>query len=98
VTIRIEDVVSPNEVLTPNGDGQNDTFIIPGIEFYPDNNIVIVNRWGNKVYEKSGYNNEWGGEASSSKVGSSALPVGTYFYVLKYGNQRHKTGFVYLDR
>jgi gliding motility-associated-like protein len=98
VTIVIEDVVLPNQVLTPNGDEDNETFIIKGIQFYPQNNLTVYNRWGNKVYQKSGYNNEWKGESSTSKVGSSALPVGTYFFVLEYGKQRHKTGYVYLDR
>jgi gliding motility-associated-like protein len=98
VTISIEDVVLPNQVLTPNGDTHNDTFIINGIEFYPENDLTIYNRWGNKVYQKSGYQNEWDGISNENKVGSISLPVGTYFYVLKYGNQRHKTGYVYLDR
>ncbi len=98
VTIVIEDVVLPNQVLTPNGDEDNETFIINGIQFYPQNNLTVYNRWGNKVYQKSGYNNEWKGESNMSKVGSSALPVGTYFFVLEYGKQRHKTGYVYLDR
>jgi gliding motility-associated-like protein len=98
VTIVIEDVVLPNQVLTPNGDEDNETFIINGIQFYPQNNLTVYNRWGNKVYQKSGYNNEWKGESNTSKVGSSALPVGTYFFVLEYGKQRHKTGYVYLDR
>jgi gliding motility-associated-like protein len=98
VTISVEDVVLPNQVLTPNGDTHNDTFIINGIEFYPENDLTIYNRWGNKVYQKSGYQNEWDGISNENKVGSISLPVGTYFYVLKYGNQRHKTGYVYLDR
>jgi gliding motility-associated-like protein len=98
VTISVEDVVLPNQVLTPNGDTHNDTFIINGIEFYPENDLTIYNRWGNKVYQKSGYLNEWDGISNENKVGSISLPVGTYFYVLKYGNQRHKTGYVYLDR
>ena len=98
VTISIDDIVSPNQVLTPNGDNHNDTFIINGIEFYPENDLTIYNRWGNKVYQKSGYMNEWDGVSNENKVGSMSLPVGTYFYVLKYGNQRHKTGYVYLDR
>ena len=98
VTIGVEDVVLPNQILTPNGDGKNDTFIINGIEFYPENKLTIYNRWGNKVYQKAGYLNEWEGTSNETKVGSGALPVGTYFYVLEYGNHRHKTGYIYLDR
>jgi gliding motility-associated-like protein len=98
VTVRIEDVILPNQIITPNGDGQNDTFIIGGIEFYPNNRLTVFNRWGNEVYQKSGYLNDWDGFSNKSKVGSTALPVGTYYYILDYGNQKHKTGYVYLER
>jgi gliding motility-associated-like protein/uncharacterized repeat protein (TIGR01451 family) len=98
VTIKVEDAVLPNQVFTPNNDGQNDTFLIPGIELYPNNVLTVYNRWGNVVYQKSGYKNEWDGFSNMTKIGNAPLPIGTYFYVLKYGNQQHKTGFVYLDR
>ncbi|MBA4410167.1 MAG: hypothetical protein C0397_12170, partial [Odoribacter sp.] len=98
VTITIEDIILPNQVLTPNGDGKNDTFYIVGIEFYPANRLTIYNRWGNVVYQKSGYQNEWDGYSNKNKVGNTSLPVGTYFYVLDYGIQKHKTGYVYLER
>jgi len=98
VKISIEDIISVNQILTPNGDSHNDTFIINGIQYYQKNTLTVFNRWGNIVYEKEGYQNEWDGTSNKSKVGSDALPVGTYFYVFKYGNNRHKTGYVYLDR
>jgi gliding motility-associated-like protein/uncharacterized repeat protein (TIGR01451 family) len=63
----------PN-VFTPNGDGKNDTFEIPELSAFPENEIVIINRWGNVVYQKTGYHNDWTGEG---------LNEGTYFYVLK---------------
>ncbi|MFO8129783.1 MAG: gliding motility-associated C-terminal domain-containing protein [Bacteroidales bacterium] len=63
----------PN-VFTPNGDGINDHFEIKKLENYISNEIVIYNRWGSKVYERSNYNNEWDG---------GNLDDGVYFYVLK---------------
>jgi gliding motility-associated-like protein/uncharacterized repeat protein (TIGR01451 family) len=63
----------PN-VFTPNGDGKNDTFEIPELSIFPENEIIIINRWGNAVYQKKGYHNDWTGEG---------LNEGTYFYVLK---------------
>jgi gliding motility-associated-like protein len=98
VSVTMVDVVLPNQIFTPNNDGQNDTFYIFGIGLYPNNRLTIFNRWGNLVYEKSGYLNEWDGYANVKKVGNSPLPVGTYFYVLDYGNNKHKTGYIYLDR
>ncbi len=63
-----------NNVFSPNGDGINDLWVINNIELYPDNTLVVINRWGNEVYSEKGYKNTWDG---------SNLPEGTYFYVLK---------------
>ena len=98
VNFEVNDVVIANQIFTPNNDGQNDTFTIAGIELYPNNSISIFNRWGNLVYQKSGYKNEWDGYSNLNKVGNSPLPIGTYFYVLNYGYKQHKTGFIYLER
>jgi large repetitive protein len=97
VTISGEDIV-PNQILTPDDDGNNDTFFIENIEFYPENRTTIYNRWGNIVYQKSGYLNEWDGFSNVGKVGSKAVPAGTYYYVIDYGKNRHKVGYVYLQR
>ncbi|MBN2779167.1 MAG: gliding motility-associated C-terminal domain-containing protein, partial [Bacteroidales bacterium] len=63
-----------NNVFTPNNDGINDYFVISNLEMYPDNELVVLNRWGNEVYSKKSYDNSWNG---------SNLTEGTYFYVLK---------------
>ncbi|RZA00453.1 MAG: DUF11 domain-containing protein [Sphingobacteriaceae bacterium] len=64
----------PN-VITPNGDGKNDTWVIDGLELYPDNYLTIFNRWGNEVYHSNGgYKNDWSG---------NGLKEGTYYYLLK---------------
>ena len=82
----------PN-VITPNGDGKNDTFKIPGIELYAENTLSIFNRWGNEVYFKTNYNNDWSGEG---------LNEGTYFYLLKVkladGIDQAFTGYITLLR
>ncbi|NCD72059.1 T9SS type B sorting domain-containing protein [Mucilaginibacter agri] len=75
-TKEIKGLDIPN-VFTPNGDGKNDEFVIPDLSNFPENEIVIVNRWGNAVYQKKGYHNDWTGEG---------LNEGTYFYVLKVKN------------
>jgi len=65
-------------VFTPNGDGVNDTFVVPGLETYSDTELTILNRWGNVVYQKTNYKNDWDG---------SGLAEGTYFYVLRAKNK-----------
>ncbi len=69
----IAGIIIPN-VFTPNGDGLNDTFEIPGLTMYETNELTIVNRWGGTVYDKKGYKNDWDG---------SNLNEGTYYYLLK---------------
>jgi gliding motility-associated-like protein/uncharacterized repeat protein (TIGR01451 family) len=86
--------------FSPNGDGINDTFVIRGIGNYPDNEFVIFNRWGNKVFEANPYQNTWNGKSMFGlTVGGNDLPVGTYFYVLdlKDGSSVFK-GTIYLNR
>ena len=63
--------------LTPNGDGQNDTFFVEGIEAYSSNELFIYNRWGSLVYQATGYDNQWGGTYQGKP-----LPTGAYYYVL----------------
>jgi len=93
-------LVVPAQGFSPNGDGVNDYFVITNIEQYPNNHIIIFNRWGNKVYEGKPYMNQWDGKNYFGlKVGGDLLPVGTYFYILDLGNgSKIKKGFVYLNR
>ncbi len=70
---QIYDVPEVNNTFTPNNDGQNDHFTIKNIELFPENELVILNRWGNEVYTRFSYDNTWNG---------SNLSEGTYFYIL----------------
>jgi gliding motility-associated-like protein/uncharacterized repeat protein (TIGR01451 family) len=74
---QVNQLIIPN-VFTPNGDGVNDTFYIPGLDTYPENEITIMNRAGNIVYTKNNYQGDWGG---------NGLVEGTYFYLLKVKSQ-----------
>ncbi|MCX2740233.1 gliding motility-associated C-terminal domain-containing protein [Pontibacter anaerobius] len=65
----------PN-IFSPNGDGMNDTFFIPQIELYPDNELVVVNRLGREVFRRSDYRGNWTG---------GDLSAGVYYYSLYVG-------------
>nr|WP_295872646.1 gliding motility-associated C-terminal domain-containing protein [uncultured Chitinophaga sp.] len=92
VTVSGDDIFIPN-VITPNGDGRNDRFIIIGISRYPNSSLFIYNRWGNQVYQSKNYQNEWDGHG---------LSEGTYYYVLKLrtaeGGERSYKGWIELMR
>jgi gliding motility-associated-like protein len=85
----------PN-AFSPNGDGKNEVFKPFDIEngdpercarFVESIEIIIVNRWGNVVYDSKKANNSqevtkfinWDGKTNSGKE----LATGTYFYTAK---------------
>lgn len=71
--------------FTPDGDGLNDTWIIENIDNFDNNTVSIFNRWGNKVWSTTNYNNTtnfWDGKNNSG----AALTSGTYFYIIEIDN------------
>lgn len=85
VTVR-QDLIIPT-AISPNGDGVNETWEITNIHNFPTARIEIFNRWGSKIYDITGYRNTWNGTWKGS-----ALPVGTYFYVITLDKGRKLTG------
>ncbi|WP_449441368.1 PKD domain-containing protein [Solitalea longa] len=66
------------DVITPNGDNVNDKWEIPGIEKYPDVEVYVYNRYGDKIYYSRGYADQWDGSRDGRPV-----PAATYYYVIK---------------
>jgi gliding motility-associated-like protein len=87
------------EGFSPNNDNVNDLFKIRGIENYPNNELSIINRWGNVVFRKKSYDNSWNGTANQGlSYGDNILPEGTYFYILDLGDKsKPLKGFIYLN-
>lgn len=77
VMVRVFDKL-PN-TITPNGDGTNDVWNIPGIGEYPNAVVIIYNRWGNEVYQSTGYQDPWDGTREGKE-----LPTGSYYYLIDY--------------
>ncbi|WBX78511.1 gliding motility-associated C-terminal domain-containing protein [Tenacibaculum ovolyticum] len=97
---------TPYNIMTPDNDGENDTFFISCIDKpeYSKNTVEIFNRWGNTVYKASGYNNEsvaFRGLSSGRATISidEKLPPGTYYYVIDLGDgSKPKAGWLYINR
>ncbi|MER3465434.1 MAG: hypothetical protein C4329_14530, partial [Chitinophagaceae bacterium] len=83
----------PN-TFSPNHDGQHDTWVIKYLDTYPDCTVEIYNRYGQIVFQSTGYSKPWDGTYKGQ-----ALPVGTYYYIInpKHGRQV-MTGFVDIIR
>ncbi|WP_411275275.1 gliding motility-associated C-terminal domain-containing protein, partial [Daejeonella sp.] len=80
--------ILPDALMSPNGDGNgNEAFKIQNIEFFPDNEVLIFNRWGNALFAIKNYNNSdrnFKGFANKGLLVSSDLPLsdGVYFYIV----------------
>lgn len=80
--------VLATNILSPNGDGKNDNWVIEEIERYPDNEVTIFDRSGRVLFQTKNYQNNWAGMLSGV-----ALAEGTYFYSIKL-KKDGKTGLV----
>jgi serine protease inhibitor len=108
ITIKVVSCkVEFNNLLTLDGNTQNDNLNIINVEMFPQNHIQIFNRNGQLVWETYGYNNSnntFIGKANVSDTyqAEAFLPTGVYFFVLKYDNPYRKTneelkGYLYIN-
>ena len=81
VFIRVYKKITIPNVFSPNGDGINDTWNILQLNTYPEADLSVFNRYGQKVYESAGYANQWDG-----KLKGKHLPLGTYYYIIDLKN------------
>ncbi len=69
--------------ITPNGDGLNETFVFDILNLrpddFPDNELIIFNRWGDVIFDAKPYNNDWDGVSNAG----TQVPEGTYYYILR---------------
>ncbi len=97
----------PNS-FSPNGDGINETFEIPGLaDKYPNFTMTIYNRYGNKVYDYKNNGKKdpiwWNGKSQGRlNIGntSSTVPAATYWYVIDFkdGIRKPIQEWVYLNK
>ena len=107
VTVKVTHKVVADNAMSANGDDKNDYFHIVGIENYPDNQVTIYNRNGEKVFTISHYDNRqrvFKGvvEGKVSLPNAALLPQDTYFYLIEYYDEnrqlQRQIGWLYLKR
>jgi len=72
--------IFPSNVITPDGNGENDIWYVEHIERYPNAKVWIVNRWGEEVFYSQNYTNAAGWKGSNKN--GDVLPEGTYYYII----------------
>jgi gliding motility-associated-like protein len=73
-----ENIFAAN-IFTPNGDSKNDDWGLVTSAGLEIKQFMVVNRWGQKVWETDNQRTRWDGRQKSRIV-----DPGTYFYLLKY--------------
>lgn len=93
LTVEVVRLVRPVNTFTPNGDGINDTWDLPELRDYPQADVSIYDRWGQRVYHSIGYRDPFDG---------AGLPTATYYWYIQLNDVKGKsdpyTGYVTIVR
>lgn len=90
-----KDSFKPISIITPNGDGNNDELYFGNLSDFPENKLIIFNRWGNVIFETEGYQLNGKALFDGTRNGDR-LPADTYYYVLSYGGKEVKSALTIL--
>jgi len=78
--------INPSNLLTANGDGKNDVFVI---EHLPaKSKLKIKNRWGEEIFSTDNYQNNW----------SPPEEFSTGFYLLELPNGQSCTSWIHVEK
>jgi gliding motility-associated-like protein len=80
VSVNNDFTIHPYNVITPDGNGENDIWTVDHIERYPNAVVRIINRWGEEVFHSQNYTNADGWRGVNKK--GDILPEGTYYYII----------------
>jgi gliding motility-associated-like protein len=68
--------ITPSTIITPDGNGENDTWVVRNIENYPSVRVRVVDARGVVVLDRTGYRNDWDARNQQGDI----LPAGAYYY------------------
>jgi gliding motility-associated-like protein len=63
--------------FSPNGDGTNDTWQLPGLNQFPEAVVEIYNLWGGLIYRSEGSYTPWNGTYNGKD-----MPPATYYFII----------------
>jgi len=90
------------EGFSPNNDGYNDTWEIRNLVYAPNNEVIVVNRWGETVFRMVNYANSFDGkpnQPTSGVSGDGILPEGTYYFLFfDRTNNQQFDGYVFIAK
>ena len=72
--------LDPTNILTPDQDGKNDTWVVWNIHIFPGNQVSVYDRAGKQVFNMEDYTNDWTGTYQGSPLAN-----GVYYYVIEPG-------------
>lgn len=85
-------IIIPNNILSPNGDGENDTWEIKNLNLFPENEVKIFDRTGKQIFYGKNYQNNWDG-----RISGQVIPEDAYYYIILIQNGEKteiKKGFI----
>jgi len=97
INVNINDnfLVTPFNILTPDANGLNDTWVVKNIQAYKENKVIIFDQWNQEVFKQENYDNKWEGKNKAGEI----LPDATYYYILTFTKSNKKyCGYITLIR
>lgn len=88
INFKIEELIcepTPGNHFTPNADGYNDSWSIGRLDYFPDFELFVYNRWGQLVHQQANQYIPWDGKSLSLPT-----PDGTYYYILYFSKSNKK--------
>lgn len=80
VVVKVYKKIQPPNAFSPNGDGVNDIWIIPGLETYPESKLTVYDRTGSPLFSTTGGEKQWDGKFNGKPVATA-----TYYYLITLG-------------
>lgn len=83
--------------FSPNNDGINDFFIIENV-IGKKIQLEVFNRWGNRIFRATDYQNNWSGKSTEGIHLGEDVPVGTYYYIITIDGKDKRVGYITINR